>query len=284
MPSRIESIATGTTTIKVVSVPKSAGDGGLPGTTLVMDERTGGVDAVVNARSLTALRTAAASTLATKLCLGPAANPTRLLFFGAGAQTHAHAALLIATFPTIKHCTIVNRSHNNRLVTLLAHFRAQFPGVEIVGLAGNAFIRGQGDVGIERVVRSASIICTATSSTEPLFPAAWVPSHAHINLIGSYTPLMHEVSSELIGRAKVVIVDSRAACAKEAGELISAGLSPEKTLELGELGHDTSLAGKDEGDITIFKTVGVGAMDVAIAKLVVDKAREQRFGASIPYD
>jgi ornithine cyclodeaminase/alanine dehydrogenase-like protein (mu-crystallin family) len=57
MPSRIESIPT--TCVKVVAVPKHAGSGGLPATTLVMDETTGCVEAVVNARSLTALRTAA---------------------------------------------------------------------------------------------------------------------------------------------------------------------------------------------------------------------------------
>jgi ornithine cyclodeaminase/alanine dehydrogenase-like protein (mu-crystallin family) len=299
MPSRIESIST--TCVKVVAVPKHAGSGGLPATTLVMDESTGCVDAVVNARGLTALRTAAgkkcrlcrltssenlkASLLATRYCLGLNASPTHLLLFGAGAQAHAHAAVLIAAYPQIRHCTVINRSYNNRLASLLDQFRAQFPGVDIVGLAADTVPHGQSNVDIQNAVKSASIICTATSSTVPLFPAEWVAPGTHINLIGSFTPLMHEVSTSLIERAKLVLVDARAACAKEAGELIDAGYPIENAIELGELGNEAELIGSDSSQaITIFKSVGVSIMDAAIADLVIWKAREVGSGTSIPYD
>ncbi|KAF8578066.1 NAD(P)-binding protein [Ramaria rubella] len=284
MPSRMEFIPV--TSIKVVSVPKHGGQGGLPATTLVMDEETGCLDSVVNSRSLTALRTAAASTLATKLCLGSNANPTTLVLFGAGAQSRAHAAVLIAAYPQIRHCTVINRSYNGRLVNILDHFRAQFPAVEVVGLAGDAVTHGQSNTDIEQAVKSASIICTTTSSTAPLFPEEWVTPGTHINLIGSFTPIMHEVSSSLIKRAKIVIVDSRSACAKEAGELITAEYPMDKVVELGDLGSqlDTSASGEGEGSITIFKSVGVSVMDAAIASLVVRTAREVGSGISVPYD
>lgn len=206
-----------------------------------------------------------------------------MLLFGAGAQSDAHATLLIATFPTIKHCTVVNRSRNVRLTKLLEKFRVQFPGIEVIGLDGKAILHGQSHADIECAVKSASIICTATSSKKPLFPGDWVPPGAHINLVGSYTPLMHEVSSDLIKRAKLVIVDSRAACAREAGELIKAGIA-EDTFELGELARGLDMPTTSKGDISIFKTVGVGILDTAIAKLVVTRARELGCGTSIPFD
>jgi ornithine cyclodeaminase/alanine dehydrogenase-like protein (mu-crystallin family) len=182
---------------------------------------------------------------------------------------------------------VINRSYNSRLVTLLDRIRAQFSGVEVVGLAGDAVAHGQSNRDIETAVKSASIICTATSSTVPLFPADWVTPGTHINLVGSFTPEMHEIPSSLIDRAKLVIVDSRAACAKEAGELIAAEIAAENTVELGELGseHDLNAGGSGEGKvITIFKSVGVSVMDAAIANLVVQKAREVGSGTYIPYD
>lgn len=212
--------------------------------------------------------------------MGPDANPTNLLLFGAGAQGHAHAAVLIAAYPQIRYCTVVNRSHNARLVALLDRFRTEFPGVEVVGLGGGAVDVSQ----IENAVKSASIICTATSSTTPLFSAEWVTPGTHINLVGSFTPLMHEVSTKLINQAKLVIVDSREACAKEAGELIAAGFATENAVELGELGSSPEPTAGGEGKITIFKSVGVSVMDAAIANLVVQKAREVGSGTFIPYD
>ena len=195
---------------------------------------------------------------------------------------HAHACVLIATYPQIRHCTVVNRSYNDRLVALLDKFRIQFPRVNIVGLGSDAVPHG--DVGIEHAVKSASIICTATSSTKPLFPADWVTPGTHINLIGSFTPLMHEVSSTLIKRAKLVLVDAREACAKEAGELIAAGYPMENTIELGELGNGSKLIGEARNEITVFKSVGVSIMDAAIADLVVRRAREVGSGTSVPFD
>ena len=217
--------------------------------------------------------------------MGPDANPTHLLLFGAGAQVHAHAAVLIAAYPQIRYCTVVNRSYNARLVALLDQFRTEFPGVEVVGLAGDTVSHRQSNLDIENTVKSASIICTATSSTVPLFSADWVTPGTHLNLVGSFTPIMHEVSSSLIDRAKLVVVDSREACAKEAGELIAAGFAMENAVELGELGSQSELtAGGEEKSITIFKSVGVSVMDAAIANLVVQKAREVGSGTSISYD
>lgn len=208
--------------------------------------------------------------------------------FGAGAQIHAHATVLIASYPQIRHCTVVTRTYNTRLVTLLDHFRVDIPGVEFIGLAWELAAHGQNNPNVEKAVKTASIICTATSSTTPLFPDEWISPGTHINLIGSYTPEMHEVSSRVIERAQIIIVDSRPACEKEAGELIAVPGCLEKAHELGELRRDVKMvheSGDDnEKPISIFKSVGVSVMDAAIANLVVKKARELDCGMIVPYD
>lgn len=95
---------------------------------------------------------------------------------------------------------------------------------------------------------------------------------------------MHEIDDTLLLRATPkLLVDSRSACLVEAGEVISAGLRPEDMSELGELviapgtwtslDHDAS-DDLDSGPVTIFKSVGVGLQDVAIACAVVNKAQE----------
>ena len=160
-------------------------------------------------------------------------------------------------------------------------------------------------------VENAAIIICATSSTAPLFPSSWVRTGAHVILIGSYTPDMRECDRELVLRAvrppgvakggveggRILLVDSRDACAREAGELIEAGVDFEKeVVEIGEVvefgeGGDVvfgggGLRGGGEvgcggGGITMFKSVGVGLQDVAMACAVVQKAEEMGLGTRL---
>ncbi|KAI9461397.1 NAD-P-binding protein [Russula earlei] len=290
MPARIANIGTA---IKVVSVPSVAGDTrGLPATTLVLDENTGAAKAVINARSLTALRTAAGSLLATVLLHPPAtARFTSLVAFGAGSQIRSHVTQLLATYPSITRITVVNRSINDRVTALLGCLRADHPTTQFTAISSVDSL-GQ----VESAVRQADCVCCATSSTAPLFRSEWVRPRTHIILVGSYKPEMAEVDSALIRRARV-LVDSRSACALEAGELICAGIAPEDMVEVGELllrapVHDEKCDVEidaariasvlDGGDVTIFKSVGVGAQDVAISVAVVTRAMEMGIGTRIP--
>jgi hypothetical protein len=132
---------------------------------------------------------------------------------------------------------------------------------------------------MEDVVRNADIICCVTPPTAPLSPSEWIRPGTHIILVGAYTPEMAEVDSALIRRARVVLVDSRSACAVEAGELIAVGVPQTRMVEVGERRHAPGIARGDvnswgwepdarrvaevlsagTGDITIFKSVGIGA-------------------------
>ncbi|KAF5327897.1 hypothetical protein D9619_004856 [Psilocybe cf. subviscida] len=302
------------TAVKVVCVPNESDPRGLPGTTLVLDEVTGAVKAVVNARKLTALRNAAGSLLSTTL-VGPT-EPRNIVAFGAGQQIEAHIDMHLRHLATLSRCTIVNRTINARATALVERLRAKhgsraaefslIPSTS--GSARNTTTRE----GVEDAVRAADIIVCATSSTEPLFPSAWVRNGTHVILIGSYKPIMHEIDTALVRRAlptstpsshetsrriPILLVDSREDCLKEAGELITAGTRSDHVTEIGELlpttaegslsvaqYHDIVSSGKRglrshvdlpegfDGPVTMFKSVGIGLQDVAIASAVVNKA------------
>ncbi|THV02044.1 NAD(P)-binding protein [Dendrothele bispora CBS 962.96] len=311
MPSRICEMGT---TMKVVSVPTNPGDlRGLPASTIVLDKNTGGVKAIVNARTLTALRNAAGSLLSTSL-IGPS-RPTHIVAFGAGQQILAHLDLHLKAFPSIQSCIIINRSMNQRFKDTISSLRSKHPDSSTVrtlqclewdatALASEEGASGAAADAVRRALSTASIVITATSSRMPLFPSSWVPSGAHVILIGSYTPEMKEVDKDLIMRAVSkdradskprLLVDSIHACSQEAGELIDAGLEENQMVEIGKVVLERRQSGSTleeqkrteirvesasnpdfSGPITMFKSVGVGLQDVAIACAVVDRAEELR--------
>jgi len=275
----------GGTAVKVVCVPANSDPRGLPGTTLVLDEVTGSVKAVVNARNLTALRNAAGSLLSTTL-VGPS-TPRKLVAFGAGKQIEAHLNLFIRHFPSISHCTIVNRTINVRSSSLKETIKARFNHI-------NLYVISSQEEQKEDAVRSADIVICATSSRVPLFPSSWVRTAAHVILIGSFTPAMREVERELVLRAvpqsvdspACLLVDSRKACLEEAGELVEARLEPGQMTEIGEFARRDTNGSPGEGfdgPITMFKSVGVGLQDVAIACAVVDHALSRGDGTRIEH-
>lgn len=213
-------------------------------------------------------------------------RPQNLVSFGAGKQIEAHVNLFLREYPSIQRCTVVNRTENARLTDLLTTLRPQNPTVEFVGLSSESR-----DL-LHKHLIEADIVCTATSSTSALFESSSIRKGTHLNLIGSYTPDMREIDTTLIMRAGKVIVDSRAACCVEAGELIQAKILEKDMVELGELigiVNDREFKAltskcadvKMAGDITIFKSVGVGLQDVAIANLVVNRAGDMGFGTRI---
>ncbi|KZO95746.1 NAD-P-binding protein [Calocera viscosa TUFC12733] len=284
MPSRLASA--GGTAMKVVSIPLGHSHNGLPATTIVMDEESGRVRAVVNARSLTAVRTAAGSALAVSL-IGPP-EPERLVLFGAGLQMLHHGLILLRMYPSIRSCTVVNRTGNARLESVMKALAKAFPKVLLRSLSSSD---RENEAAIRHCVSDAHIICSATSSTTPLYESDWVQSGTCIVLVGSYKPTMHEIPYKLVKRASIVVVDSASACLQEAGELIAAELKPSDLVELGDLLDDEGLplAGavdiaKTEGDVTIFKSVGIGLQDVSIASLVVEAAISMGLGTEIDYD
>jgi ornithine cyclodeaminase/alanine dehydrogenase-like protein (mu-crystallin family) len=236
-------------------------------------DATNGVPlALLDASYLTALRTGAASGVATRLLARRDART--LALFGAGAQALPQAwAVCVAR--QIARIWLVNRTgaHAERLAAELRAFGEPIPAdVRIAASAHEA-------------LAEADVICTATASSVPLFADGDVRPGAHLNAIGAYRPAMREIPGETVARARVV-VDARAAAWAEAGELVLArdeGLigADHVAAELGEIALGRATGRTDPDQITLFKSVGNAAQDAAAAQAAYARARALGIGTAM---
>jgi ornithine cyclodeaminase len=118
---------------------------------------------------------------------------------------------------------------------------------------------------IDESVAEAQVICCATSSATPLFTADALPESVHVNAIGAFRPTMRELPRDLFATATTVLVDQREAVLEESGEIIDAVTSGTlREADLVELGPALA-APPDRRGRTVFKSVGIGPQDWAIA-------------------
>ncbi|MFF0265195.1 ornithine cyclodeaminase family protein [Kribbella sp. NPDC004536] len=209
----------------------------------------GGEQLVADGSSITTLRTGAVVGVATDL-LAPA-DATRLTVIGTGAQAPDQVRAVLAVRP-ITDVTLTGRSAD-RATALAQTLAAEFPDVRFTPTTD-----------IEASIANPNIICCATSSSTPLFEADALPPEVHINAIGAFRPTMRELPRTLFTNSTTV-VDQREAALEESGEIIDAvdaGLLG--TQDLIELGPALSNPPHPVGR-TIFKSVGIGCQDWAIA-------------------
>ena len=134
-------------------------------------------------------------------------------------------------------------------------------------------------------VETADILVTATSAYEPLFEAALLRPGVHISGIGSHLPYASEVDAGTVQRAKVV-VDQMSACLAEAGDLIrpienGAYDASQIHAEIGAIIAGAKPGREADDEITFFKSVGLAAQDVAVARVVYAKALAQGAGTEL---
>jgi len=259
--------------VKMVSVFNDNPARGLPlihALVVVIDAQTGAPVAAMEGASLTALRTGAASGAATDLLARPDAAVAAV--FGAGVQGRTQLEAVCAVRP-IREAWVYD-------VDLQ---RAQAYAEEMGGRLG---IPVHVAASPAEAVRRADVVCTATTSTTPVFDDADVRPGTHINAVGAYTPQMREVPTETVLRARVVI-DHRTASLAEAGDLLiplREGRMTEEHIwaELGEIVAGLKPGRLSPDEITLFKSVGVAVQDVAAAAAVLEAARRQNLGVEVP--
>jgi len=250
--------------IKIVSVFNDNPDQDLPlihALVVVMNAETGAPEAVMDGTYLTALRTGAASGAATDVLARQDAHVAAV--FGAGAQGRTQLEAVCAVRP-IEEAVIydIDQARAERVADEMSQLLT-LP-VEAAETPSQA-------------VRSADVVCTATTSPRPVFNDADLRPGTHVNAIGAYTPQMQEIPPETVLRAKVII-DHREAALAEAGDLLipmENGLITKEHIhaELGEI-LAGSKTGRESGEeITLFKSVGVAVQDVAAARAALDAAR-----------
>jgi ornithine cyclodeaminase len=253
-------------TVKLVTVmPGNAGRGLQTVQAVVawLDAATGTPIALLDGAVITAMRTGAASGVATRLLARRSAET--LAVIGAGGQAEWQLRAVAAARP-IRRVLVHARTPASR-ETFAARMAAE-TGLEIVPV---------GDA--RSAVSEADIVCCATTSSEPVFDAAWLRPGTHVNGIGAFRLGMMELPSELFARASVVAVDSRQAALAEAGDVVAAiaagVLAEDDLVEIGAVSREAS-ASRDDDALTAFKSVGLAIQDVAAAELVVGRALGQR--------
>jgi thiomorpholine-carboxylate dehydrogenase len=197
---------------------------------------------VMDGRLITEMRTAAVSAVATKLLARADTHILTILGSGVQARSHLEAVRLVREFREVR----VWSPHN------AGRFAREFQ----VHAATSA----------EAAVRGADLIVVATSATTPILRGEWVAPGAHINAVGATRPNWRELNDEILQRA-TIYVESREAAVKESGDVIAADKA---VAEIGEV-----IAGKQPGrqsthQVTLFKSVGVAAEDIAAAQLVLN--------------
>ena len=236
------------------------------GMVILFDARTGMPSAMIEGSSLTAIRTAAASAVATDLLARPQAR--HLAILGTGEQARRHAVAIAAT-RSLRRITIWGRAGAN--ADTLATFCRERTGVETEIADTPAAAAEQAD-----------IICTTTASVTPLLAGADVPRGAHVNLVGATMAGSAEVDAAAVARSQY-FVDCRAAALAAAGELhnaIGADLVDEGHIvgELGEiLGGDIPGRRRAE-DITMYKSLGSAVQDLVAADAILKIAEAEGAG------
>jgi ornithine cyclodeaminase len=272
MPSLLQTEQAYAFGLKVVTVIPQNPFRNLPriyASVLLLDAATGQTLAILEGGWLTAMRTGAASGLATDLLAPSDANI--LALFGAGAQALTQV-LAIDTVRPLQEVRVINRS-DERYSQLVKSLQEQ------LGPACPSIIRA---ASAREALTGASLVACATTSTVPLLQYRDIEPGTHINAIGAFTPEMCEIDAETVAHARIV-VDQREAALTEAGDLLQPLASgrisgPETWTELGELVLGIRPGRRYEDEITLFKSVGVAVQDAAVALHVYQRARELGIG------
>lgn len=276
MPAYIRSAESQALAVKVVSLFPTNPARGLAyiqAAVLVFDAETGRAIALLEGSSLTAIRTGAAGGAAIDLLARPDSKIAAI--FGAGAQgrTQLEAACTARKIET----AFIFDADIDKAKSFVKEMRGRGAIPEDVRVATNS----------TAAVANADIICTATTSTRPVFHDQDVQPGTHISAVGSYTPEMQEVPAETLQRARI-FVDSRAASLEEAGDLIQplrAGLFDEAHIcgELGEVVSGQIPGRQNNNEITYFKSVGIAVQDAKAAQVALTNAREMNLGRKVDF-
>jgi ornithine cyclodeaminase/alanine dehydrogenase-like protein (mu-crystallin family) len=241
------------------------------GLVLLFDSEIGFPLAVMDAGEVTVIRTAAASAVATRALARHDASHLAILGTGEQAISHLESISKVRTLRSIR---VWGRSLDK--ATAFAQEQGARLGLKI-----------ETSRSAEEAVRSADIVCTVTSSREPILNGAWLQKGAHVNLVGSSQQTSREVDDEVVTVSRF-FVDSRVSARAEAGELkhaMEAGLVSESHVlgEIGEVLNGKVIGRTNSHDITVYKSLGVAVQDMAAARVIYDRATRDGIGMSVPF-
>ena len=271
MPAHVVSGDTDSLAVKIVSVISDNPRRGLPriiATVLAVNPETGEPIALIEGTTVTAIRTAAASAAATDALARP--DSEALAVIGAGVQAREHITAIHCVRDIRRTCVAArDRAQAERLIDDMS---AVDPAIRDITICASA----------DEAVAQADVVCTVTTSAEPVFSADAIRPGTHINAVGSYQPHTVEIPGETVKAARV-FVDHRPSALEEAGDLIvplESGLIDESHIlgEVGEVLAGSIVGRRSASDVTLFKSVGCAAEDCLAASEVLDRAKALGIG------
>lgn len=236
----------------------------------LMNMKTGKLDAIVEARWQSMIRTGAASGVATRALANPGATTVAQL--GAGYQGMGQLEAVVRALKLRE--ARVYAPTRDKLETWCKKMAIKLD-IPVIPAAS-----------AQEAIRGAQVVNVITKSATPVLDGDWLEPGQHINAAGSNALSRREIDAKTIARAALITVDSRGTARKECGDLLAA-------VETGKLGWDTLteigevLAGRAPGrthkdDITLYESHGMGIQDVYTAAKMLELARSRSVGAALP--
>jgi len=252
--------------IKVITVFHANSEVGLPshqGIVMLFDAKHGQPLMLFDALEITAIRTAAASAVATKVLSRQNSSTLTIIGSGEQAKRHIEAMLLVRN---IKQINLWSRNEKNAR--------------QLVNeLSGEYNIPVHIKKNVQQAVENADIICTVTSSKEPLVMGEWIAAGTHINAVGSSTAFARELDTAAIVKSKL-FADCYESLFNEAGDFLipkkeGAVTDEHIKAELGEVLSGTKKGREHDDEVTIFKSLGIAAEDIFSAYHIYEKIKNQ---------
>jgi ornithine cyclodeaminase/alanine dehydrogenase-like protein (mu-crystallin family) len=229
----------------------------------------GNLDAIVEANHLGMMRTGAAGGVAAKWLAREDAKVAGV--FGSGWQAHSQIEALAAV-RRLERVKVFSRTRE-KLEKFCAGMRER-TGLDVVAAAS-----------AEETVRGSDVVVTITTSATPVFSGEWLEAGTHINAAGSNSLLRREIDEAALRKAEVVVVDSRPAAIKEAGDILPAlekgRLHAGALVELGEVIAGTRPGRTSAKQVTLFESQGMAMQDLIIAAELARLARAQGLGTEV---
>lgn len=244
---------------------------GHQGAVILFSPETGELNAILNGSSITAIRTAAASALATRLLARDDASDLTIIGAGVQARTHLEA---IACVRSLRRVRVVSRNTEDARKFVAENSRRYPFPIEAVAET-------------EHALAGADLIVTCTTASEPVLRREWIAGGAHINAVGACFPTTREIDSATMAAARL-FVDRRESALNEAGDYliaVSEGAISESHIEaeIGELLTGAKTGRRSADEITLFKSLGLAVEDLVCAEYLFRKAKEDGIGTSVPF-
>jgi alanine dehydrogenase len=264
-----ESAALGVKVITVFAHEPGSKHDSHQGGVVLFDPETGSPSALVDAGAITAIRTAAATALATDLLARPEASTLALLGSGTQARTHLEALSLVRPLERVRVWSRT-RAHAEALAAEESDLR----GIAIEVLAD-----------VATAVAGADIVCTVTAAREAFFDRSLLAPGMHVNAIGASVPAFRELAVDVLP-AVTLFTDRRESLENEAWEVIEGRKQGviDADYPVGEIGEVLTgvLPGRRSAEeVTLFRSLGLAIEDLAAARLVAERAIERNVGVEV---